>query len=105
MAGGQNHAANKNRAKFPTDPAPDWGWIWPANRRVLYNRASADREGNPWSERKKYAWWDEGSQKWVSTGDVVDFPVTLSPHYRPEPGLKGVAALCFCSHAVPPVVF
>lgn len=93
MAGGQNHAANKNRAKFPTDPAPDWGWIWPANRRVLYNRASADREGNPWSERKKYAWWDEGSQKWVSTGDVVDFPVTLSPHYRPEPGLKGVAAL------------
>src|SRR2546422_2417269 len=35
-----------------------WGWAWPANRRVMYNRASADLKGNPWSERKRWVWWD-----------------------------------------------
>src|SRR5215218_2906164 len=35
-----------------------WGFAWPANRRVLYNRASADLAGNPWSERKRWIWWD-----------------------------------------------
>ena len=39
--------------------APEWGWAWPANRRILYNRASADPDGKPWSERKRYVWWDE----------------------------------------------
>ena len=37
----------------------EWGWAWPTDRRVLYNRASADPDGRPWSERKKYVWWDE----------------------------------------------
>ena len=37
----------------------EWGWVWPADRRMLYNRASADPDGKPWSERKKYMWWDE----------------------------------------------
>ena len=32
--------------------APEWAWAWPHNRRILYNRASADPEGRPWSERK-----------------------------------------------------
>jgi hypothetical protein len=32
--------------------------VWPADRRILYNRASADPEGRPWSERKAYVWWD-----------------------------------------------
>ena len=39
--------------------SPEWAWAWPANRRMLYNRASADPAGRPWSERKKYVWWDE----------------------------------------------
>ncbi|MDR7328983.1 Formate dehydrogenase-O major subunit precursor [Corynebacterium guangdongense] len=93
FAGGKNQAANKERAAFPTDPAPNWGWIWPMNRRVLYNRASADPQGNPWSERKKYVWWDEAQEKWVSTGDVVDFPVGLRPDHEPEPDAAGPAAL------------
>ncbi len=38
--------------------AAEWGWVWPANRRILYNRASAAPDGTPWSERKKYVWWD-----------------------------------------------
>src|SRR4051794_10724008 len=44
--------------------APEWGWAWPLNRRILYNRASADPEGRPWSERKKYIWWDADEGTW-----------------------------------------
>ncbi len=47
--------------------APEWGWAWPANRRILYNRASADPHGAPWSERKRYVWWDAGEGKWTAT--------------------------------------
>ena len=54
--------------------SPEWAWAWPANRRILYNRASADPEGKPWSERKKYVWWDEEAGKWAGY-DVPDFPV------------------------------
>ena len=45
--------------------APEWGWAWPANRRMLYNRASADPDGKPWSERKAYVRWDEEAGRWV----------------------------------------
>jgi len=68
--------------------APEWGWAWPANRRTLYNRASADPEGKPWSERKAYVWWDEDAQKWTGH-DVPDFEATKPPSYRPAPGAKG----------------
>ena len=54
--------------------APEWGWAWPTNRRILYNRASADPEGKPWSERKAYVWWDEEQRQ-------VDRPR--------RPGLRG----------------
>ena len=45
--------------------APEWGWAWPANRRLLYNRASADPQGRPWSERKAYVWWDAEQGEWT----------------------------------------
>ncbi|MBP2367915.1 formate dehydrogenase major subunit [Pseudonocardia parietis] len=61
--------------------ALEWGWAWPMNRRVLYNRASADPEGRPWSERKKLIWWD--GERWTGP-DVPDFPVHTAPDYRPE---------------------
>jgi formate dehydrogenase major subunit len=62
--------------------APEWAWAWPMNRRILYNRASADPEGRPWSERKKYVWWDEEQQKWIGH-DVPDFSPTKRPDYEP----------------------
>jgi formate dehydrogenase major subunit len=70
----------------------EWGWVWPADRRILYNRASADPDGRPWSERKKYVWWDEEAQRWVGD-DVPDFPVDRAPHSRPDPEVGGPDAL------------
>jgi formate dehydrogenase major subunit len=73
--------------------SPEWGFAWPANRRMLYNRASADPQGRPWSERKKYIWWDEEQGKWTGY-DVPDFPVDKRPDYRaPEDGGKGMDAI------------
>ncbi len=68
-----------------------WGFAWPANRRILYNRASADPQGRPWSERKKYVWWDEEQKKWTGY-DVPDFPVNRRPDYTPPPGATGMDA-------------
>ena len=69
----------------------DWGFAWPANRRMLYNRASADPDGKPWSERKKYMYWDEAAQTWAGP-DVPDFPATKSPHEPAKPGAPGIDA-------------
>lgn len=72
-----------------------WGWTWPLNRRVLYNRASADPRGRPWSERKKLIWWDEtkgAKGEWTGL-DVPDFEKTKPPDYRPPEGAVGVEAL------------
>ena len=71
-------APDKNLADRRTPDPPgkpgaqlNWGWAWPANRRVMYNRASADPEGKPWSEKKKWVWWDAEAKKWVGY-DVPD---------------------------------
>ena len=68
----------------------EWGWAWPANRRILYNRASADPQGRPWSERKKWVWWD--GAKWTGH-DVPDFAPTKSPLSKGAPDAIGLDAL------------
>jgi formate dehydrogenase major subunit len=72
--------------------SPEWGWAWPANRRILYNRASADPQGRPWSERKKYIWWDEEQGKWTGY-DVPDFPVDKRPDYEAPDDARGMDAI------------
>ncbi len=57
---------------------PNWGWSWPANRRVLYNRASCDPSGKPWDPTRKQVWWNEDAQLWVGN-DVPDFKVDSHP--------------------------
>ena len=57
---------------------PNWGWSWPANRRVLYNRASCDLEGKPWDPSRPQVWWNEDAQKWVGN-DVPDFKPDSHP--------------------------
>lgn len=91
-AGGINHAANKKPGQDQDEFALDWAWAWPMNRRILYNRASADPQGKPWSERKRLIWWDEEQSKWVGP-DVPDFPVGLAPDHEPERGAVGPAGL------------
>jgi formate dehydrogenase major subunit len=71
--------------------ASEWAWAWPHNRHMLYNRASADPEGKPWSERKAYVWWDEAEQKWTGHDDP-DF-ITKPPSYRPPADARGKDAI------------
>jgi formate dehydrogenase major subunit len=68
-----------------------WGFAWPANRRMLYNRASADADGKPWSERKKYMYWDDEAKKWAGP-DIPDFPATKDPRTPGKPGATGIDA-------------
>jgi formate dehydrogenase major subunit len=91
-ADGVNQTARRRPWHEQDDVAPEWGWAWPANRRMLYNRASADPEGRPWSERKRYVWWDEEQGRWTGH-DVPDFPVTKRPDYRPPEGAVDVDAI------------
>jgi formate dehydrogenase major subunit len=91
-ADGVNQAARRKPGREQSWVAPDWGWVWPANRRTLYNRASADRDGQPWSERKAYVWWDEQQHKWTGH-DIADFEATKPPSYRPPEGSGGITAL------------
>lgn len=82
---------NLARSRDSSGPytAPNWGFAWPANRRTLYNRASADPDGKPWSEGKKYVWWDEDAKKWTGI-DVPDFPVSKAPNTPGNPDALGM---------------
>jgi formate dehydrogenase major subunit len=85
---GVNQSARRKPGSEQSWVAPEWGWAWPMNRRILYNRASADPDGKPWSERKAYVWWDEKAKKWTGH-DVPDFQATKAPSFRPEAGIGG----------------
>jgi formate dehydrogenase major subunit len=91
-ADGVNQAARRKPGSEQSPVAPEWGWAWPANRRVLYNRASADPSGAPWSERKALVWWDADVGRWTGH-DVPDFIADRPPDYRPPPGATGVAII------------
>jgi formate dehydrogenase major subunit len=80
-----------------------WGFAWPANRHLMYNRASAAPDGKPWSERKKLVYWDATADtgtkdaagnailgRWVSpAGEVPDFNATKAPNYKGKDGVLG----------------
>ena len=91
-AEGVNQADRRKPGRDQSWVAPEWGWAWPANRRILYNRASADPDGKPWSERKAYVWWDEDKEKWTGH-DVPDFQATKRPDYRAPEGATAEDAI------------
>jgi formate dehydrogenase major subunit len=91
-ADGINQPARKKPYWEQTYVAPEWAWAWPANRRILYNRASADPDGKPWSERKKFVWWDEEQGKWTGL-DVPDFQEDKEPGYVPPDDAKAEDAI------------
>jgi formate dehydrogenase major subunit len=73
-------ACKRRGQKDPGDLGmfPYWGFSWPVNRRIIYNRCSADSKGRPWSEDKALIWWDASESKWVGY-DVPDFSATKAP--------------------------
>ena len=89
---------NQMARRDNTDPgdrgiAPNWAWAWPANRRILYNRASCDPAGKPWAERKKLIEWN--GTKWVGF-DVPDYGINVAPEKNVGPFImnpEGVARL------------
>jgi formate dehydrogenase major subunit len=87
---GRNRARQRKLTDNPLQP--EWGFAWPDNRRVMYNRASADPDGRPWSERKKLIWWDADKRRWVGP-DTPDFDLEKPPDYRPPAAARGMAAL------------
>ncbi len=55
-----------------------WGFAWPNDCRIIYNRASARPDGKPWSERKKLVWWDENRKEWTGL-DNADYEKNTPP--------------------------
>jgi formate dehydrogenase major subunit len=81
--GSWTEAGNQLARRGTEDPSgqgiyQNWAWSWPANRRVLYNRASCDVSGKPWDPTRKQVWWNEGAQAWVGN-DVPDFKADSNP--------------------------
>ncbi len=91
-ADGVNQAARRKPWTEQEWSSREWAWAWPMNRRELYNRASADLDGKPWSERKALIWWDESQGKWTGH-DVPDFPPGKAPSYRPTEDALGIDAI------------
>jgi formate dehydrogenase major subunit len=89
---GTNQAARKKPHTEQNWVAPEWAWAWPKNQRIMYNRASADPDGKPWSERKKYVWWDPEKGQWTGY-DSPDFTPDKPPDYKPSRKASGTEAL------------
>jgi formate dehydrogenase major subunit len=89
---GVNQAARKKPSAEQDWIAAEWAWSWPMNRRILYNRASADPDGNPWSERKALIWWDPEQRTWTGH-DVPDFQPTKEPSYQAPDDAVGPEAI------------
>jgi len=82
-AGSWTEAGSQTQRRDTSDPAglgiyQGWAWSWPANRRVMYNRASCDVNGKPWDPSRSQIWWNETAKKWVGN-DVPDFKVDSPP--------------------------
>ncbi len=113
--GSWSQAGNLMARRETSDPSglgfyPNWGFAWPANRRVLYNRANADIHGKPWDPSRKTIAWD--GHKW-SGFDVPDMRGDAAPEEDVGPfimhpdgvghlfALKGMADGPFPEHYEP----
>ncbi len=98
FCGSFTQAGNQMARRDAADPSglgatPGWAWSWPANRRILYNRASADPSGKPWDPNRKYVYWN--GKKWVGN-DVPDYRPDAAPEENVSPFInnpEGVARL------------
>jgi len=79
-SGVYTEAGNNAQRRDSADPTGlgmfhDWAFSWPANRRIMYNRASADAEGKPWDPERIGIRWN--GDRWV--GDVPDMKPDAAP--------------------------
>jgi formate dehydrogenase major subunit len=82
-SGSWTEAGAQSQRRGTDDPSglgifPNWAWSWPANRRVMYNRASCDTSGKPWDVERRQVWWNQSAQRWVGN-DVPDFKADSQP--------------------------
>jgi formate dehydrogenase major subunit len=82
-SGAYTEAGNLTARRDAADPSgmgvhQNWAFSWPANRRVLYNRASCDVNGKPFDPTRRQVWWSEATQKWAGN-DVPDFKADSKP--------------------------
>ena len=81
-----NMAARRKKETSGIGLNLEWSWCWPVNRRIIYNRASVDKYGNPWDTEHPVIRWT--GAKWV--GDVPDggWPPMLNQDGTPNPKTK-----------------
>ena len=90
-----NQMARRDNSDTGLGNTPGWAWAWPANRRIIYNRASCDAAGKPWDPKRKLIAWN--GEKWAGA-DVPDFKVDSAPADGMNPFImnpEGVGRL-FC---------
>ncbi len=100
FSGAWTQAGNQMARRDNSDPSglgntPNWAFAWPANRRIIYNRASCDSAGKPWDPKRKVISWDSKSQKWQGM-DVPDIRPDAAPEQNVGPFImnpEGVARL------------
>ena len=86
-------ARRDNSDPFGIGQTLNWAFAWPANRRVLYNRASCDPSGKPYDPKRKLIGWDAGVGKWTGS-DIPDFKADSAPEEGMSPFImqpEGVA--------------
>jgi formate dehydrogenase major subunit len=84
---------NRANQREPKDSlGHGWGFAWPKDTRVLYNRASARPDGEPWSEEKKFMWWDKQKREWTGK-DIGDFKKDMPPDHKADLSKGGLEAL------------
>ncbi len=76
-------ARRDNSDPFGIGQTLNWAYAWPANRRILYNRASCDVSGKPFDPKRKLIAWDAAAGKWTGS-DIPDF----KPDSAPEEGMS-----------------
>ncbi|KAA9000629.1 formate dehydrogenase-N subunit alpha [Affinibrenneria salicis] len=90
-----NQMSRRDNTDVGLGNTPGWSWAWPQNRRILYNRASADEQGRPWDPERELIRWD--GQRWQGV-DIADYSTAapgsgVGPFIMQQEGLGRLFAI------------